>query len=164
VLRYSGAHLLYLFFFNLSWRGGKEWRCTKFEVNRTNRVSYTSRSSVSFVRWHATWRQPDVRLTSALTSADVRADVTTKPTVRGIQQYSKQSFQPHHPGVSEPPLDFFLKKIVELYTCLNTSLQGCHFIKKVREMKWNEVHDLRLQMKWNKMSLLIFQEWMWNEN
>ena len=30
------------------------------------------------------------------------------PTVRGIQQCSKQSFQPHHPGVSDPPpLDFF---------------------------------------------------------
>jgi hypothetical protein len=31
------------------------------------------------------------------------------PTVRGIQQCSKQSFQPHHPGVSEtPPPRFFL--------------------------------------------------------
>jgi hypothetical protein len=30
------------------------------------------------------------------------------PTVRGIQQYSKQSFQPQHPGVSEtPPLSIF---------------------------------------------------------
>jgi hypothetical protein len=30
------------------------------------------------------------------------------PTVRVIQQCSKQSFQPHHPGVSEtPPLNFF---------------------------------------------------------
>jgi len=30
------------------------------------------------------------------------------PTVRGIQQCSKQSFQSHNPGVSEiPPLDFF---------------------------------------------------------
>ncbi len=30
------------------------------------------------------------------------------PTVRGIHQCSKQSFQPHHPGVSEtPPPRFF---------------------------------------------------------
>jgi hypothetical protein len=29
------------------------------------------------------------------------------PTVRGIQQYSKQSFQTHHPGVRPPPHDFF---------------------------------------------------------
>jgi hypothetical protein len=34
--------------------------------------------------------------------------VGANPTVRGIQQCSKQSFQPHHPGVSDPPpLDFF---------------------------------------------------------
>jgi len=32
------------------------------------------------------------------------------PTVRGIQQCSKQSFQPHHPGVlGLTPLDFFFK-------------------------------------------------------
>jgi len=29
------------------------------------------------------------------------------PTVRGIQQCSKQSFQPHHPGVSEAPSIIF---------------------------------------------------------
>ncbi len=34
------------------------------------------------------------------------------PTVRGIQLCSKQSFQPHHPGVSEtPPSRFFFIQI-----------------------------------------------------
>ena len=34
--------------------------------------------------------------------------VWANPTVMVIQQWSKQSFQPHHPGVSETPrLDFF---------------------------------------------------------
>jgi hypothetical protein len=36
------------------------------------------------------------------------------PTVRGIQQCSKQSFQPHHPGVSEtrPPRIFYFLKVI----------------------------------------------------
>jgi ribonuclease HI len=39
-------------------------------------------------------------------SRDFRPDwesCKANPTVRGIQQCSKQSFQPHHPGVSDPP-------------------------------------------------------------
>ena len=35
----------------------------------------------------------------------------TNPTVIVIQQWSKQSFQPHHPGVSETPVsNYFFKK------------------------------------------------------
>ena len=33
----------------------------------------------------------------------IKRELKANPTVRGIQQCSKQSFQTHHPGVSETP-------------------------------------------------------------
>ncbi len=55
----------------LPWRGWREWRCTKFEVNRTNIEWVTLPAAPSVSSGDLL---PDVRLTSA----DVRADVTTK--------------------------------------------------------------------------------------
>jgi hypothetical protein len=55
----------------LSWRGGRGWRRTKFEVNRTNIEWVTLPAAPSVSSGDLL---PDVRLTSA----DVRADVTTK--------------------------------------------------------------------------------------
>ncbi len=60
----------------LSWRGGREWRCTKFEVNRTNIEWVTLPAAPSVSSGDLL---PDV----CLTSADVRADVTTKHKVCG---------------------------------------------------------------------------------
>jgi hypothetical protein len=45
----------------LSWRGGERLKMHKiWSESDKYRVSYTSRSSVSFVRWPGTWRQADV--------------------------------------------------------------------------------------------------------
>jgi hypothetical protein len=49
------------------------------------------------------------------------------PTVRGIQQCSKQSFQPHHPGVSEPPLEFFFKKNCRIVYVFEYQFTGMSF-------------------------------------
>jgi hypothetical protein len=34
--------------------------------------------------------------------------------------------------------------------------QGFHFISKVRELKWNEMYGLQVQMKWNEMKCFSF--------
>jgi hypothetical protein len=50
---------------------------------------------------------------ASLSSQDgVPQQQQTNPKVMVIQQWSKQSFHPHHPGgVSDPPLDFFFLQI-----------------------------------------------------
>jgi hypothetical protein len=63
----------------LSWRGGRGWRCTKFEVNRTNIEWVTLPAAPSVSSGDLV---PDVRLTSA----DVRADVTTKLGIADIKE------------------------------------------------------------------------------
>jgi hypothetical protein len=51
--------------------------------------------------------------------------LTANPTVRGIQQWSKQSFQPHHPGrVGKTPSIIFSRRPV---CCVCRSLSGYHF-------------------------------------
>ncbi len=34
--------------------------------------------------------------------------------------------------------------------------QVFHFIRKVRELKWNEMYGLQVQMKWNEMKCFSF--------
>ncbi len=71
----------------LPWRGGREWRCTKFEVNRTNIewVTLPAAPSVS---------SGDLLTDVRLTSADVRADVTTKVVTRAFRSSTREGLRP----------------------------------------------------------------------